>query len=376
MAADVDTGGAIVPIADGESVVWRERREVSILVSREEVTITYARYSGGERVAGPHVHREHTDAFYVLEGELAFAVGREAETVAVAAGGFVAAPPEVAPSFRTAGDRPARWLTIHAQDGGSGAFMRGVRDGIESEWDISPVPADGGLPASAAVVSPSVGDEPLGSGDGLGRLRCALPDLRVVEWNLRGPHADLPLHLLGHRVALLFVIEGELEATFGGMPQAIGPDTLVSVPRDERQTLQCHGRARVLSLHAGRAFAKAHGPSLPTSRETPMMRELLNPEGAIAIFQLEGGLMLTLYPRTELAKDARVPLEPPKPGEFSIGHLVASKDDVDALLAQAKAAGATLTDEAHERPWGIYSGYFRDLDGHLWEIIWNPRLQG
>jgi predicted lactoylglutathione lyase len=48
---------------------------------------------------------------------------------------------------------------------------------------------------------------------------------------------------------------------------------------------------------------------------------------------------------------------------------------VDALLAQAKAAGALVTDEAHERPWGIYSGYFRDLDGHLWEIIWNPRLQ-
>ena len=50
-----------------------------------------------------------------------------------------------------------------------------------------------------------------------------------------------------------------------------------------------------------------------------------------------------------------------------------SKQDVDALLTQAEAAGATLTGPAHDRPWGIYSGYFRDLDGHLWEIIWNPR---
>jgi uncharacterized protein len=49
---------------------------------------------------------------------------------------------------------------------------------------------------------------------------------------------------------------------------------------------------------------------------------------------------------------------------------------VDALLAKAKAAGATLTDEPHDRPWGIYSGFFRDLDGHLWEIIWNPRRAG
>jgi catechol 2,3-dioxygenase-like lactoylglutathione lyase family enzyme len=98
-----------------------------------------------------------------------------------------------------------------------------------------------------------------------------------------------------------------------------------------------------------------------------------NPAGAIAIFHLDGNLMLTLYPRTELAKDARVPFAPPKSGEFSIGHLVASKQDVDTLLAQAEAAGATLTGPPHARPWGIYSGYFRDPDGHLWEIIWNPR---
>jgi uncharacterized protein len=98
-----------------------------------------------------------------------------------------------------------------------------------------------------------------------------------------------------------------------------------------------------------------------------------NPSGIAAMFELEGGLMLALYPRSELAKDANVPFGPPKTGEFSIGQLVANKGDVDALLAKAEAAGATLTDEPHDRPWGIYSGYFRDLDGHLWEIIWNPR---
>jgi catechol 2,3-dioxygenase-like lactoylglutathione lyase family enzyme len=99
------------------------------------------------------------------------------------------------------------------------------------------------------------------------------------------------------------------------------------------------------------------------------------PAGAAAMFQLEGGLILALYPRTELAKDAGIPVGPPRAGEFSIGHLVGSRRDVDALLAQAEAAGATLTGEPHDRPWGIYSGYFRDLDGHLWEVIWNPQLQ-
>jgi uncharacterized protein len=98
-----------------------------------------------------------------------------------------------------------------------------------------------------------------------------------------------------------------------------------------------------------------------------------NAAGAVAMFHLRDGLILALYPRAELAKDARIPLGPPQSGEFSIGHIVASKAEVDALLASAEAAGATLTDPPHDRPWGIYSGYFRDLDGHLWEIIWNPQ---
>jgi catechol 2,3-dioxygenase-like lactoylglutathione lyase family enzyme len=101
----------------------------------------------------------------------------------------------------------------------------------------------------------------------------------------------------------------------------------------------------------------------------------VDPAGAVAMFELDGGLILALWPRTELAKDADIPFGPPKTGEFSIGHAVASKDDVDALLARAEAAGATLTGPPHDRPWGLYSGYFRDPDGHLWEILWNPRLE-
>jgi catechol 2,3-dioxygenase-like lactoylglutathione lyase family enzyme len=98
------------------------------------------------------------------------------------------------------------------------------------------------------------------------------------------------------------------------------------------------------------------------------------PAGATVVFELRGGLLLALYPRADLVKDANVGLAAPTPGEFSIGHLVATRADVDALLSRAQAAGATLTDQPHDRPWGIYSGYFRDPDGHLWEIIWNPHM--
>ena len=99
-----------------------------------------------------------------------------------------------------------------------------------------------------------------------------------------------------------------------------------------------------------------------------------NPAGAVAMFQLHTGLILALYPRTELAKDANIPFGPPKTGEFSIGHAVGSRADVDTLLAAAEESGATVTGRPHDRPWGIYSGYFRDPDGHLWEIMWDPRL--
>jgi uncharacterized protein len=95
--------------------------------------------------------------------------------------------------------------------------------------------------------------------------------------------------------------------------------------------------------------------------------------GAAAMFELEAGLILALYGRDDLAKDANVPPPTPQPGGFSIGHLVPTREDVDAVLAEAQAAGATLTEEPHERRWGIYSGYFRDPDGHLWEVIWNQR---
>ena len=98
------------------------------------------------------------------------------------------------------------------------------------------------------------------------------------------------------------------------------------------------------------------------------------PGGTAAMFELEGGLILALYGRDDLEADANATFDAPGRGEFSIGHLVASREEVDAVLVEAVAAGATLTEEPHDRPWGIYSGYFRDPDGHLWEVIWNPRF--
>jgi catechol 2,3-dioxygenase-like lactoylglutathione lyase family enzyme len=99
-----------------------------------------------------------------------------------------------------------------------------------------------------------------------------------------------------------------------------------------------------------------------------------NPAGATVVFELYGGLLLSLYPRADLAKDAKVSATSRTSGHFSLGHAVAGKEEVDSFLRAAVAAGASLTEKARDRPWGIYSGYFRDPDDHLWEVLWNPAL--
>lgn len=95
-------------------------------------------------------------------------------------------------------------------------------------------------------------------------------------------------------------------------------------------------------------------------------------DGAVVFFKMNTGLTLALYPREALAKDAGVPVIQPSPAELSLGHMVRDKEAVDEVMSQAHAAGAKITDPARNRFWGGYSGYFQDLDGHLWEIAWNP----
>ena len=140
------------PSASGEQIIHSPARQGNFVIAREDLTVTHARYAAGEQVAGRHVHHHHTDAFYILEGEVIFEIGPEAEAITVSAGGFVAAPPGLAHSFRVADNGPASWLTIHAPDGGFAAFMRGLRDDIQVEWDIGPVPANGGLLADQAII--------------------------------------------------------------------------------------------------------------------------------------------------------------------------------------------------------------------------------
>jgi uncharacterized protein len=98
--------------------------------------------------------------------------------------------------------------------------------------------------------------------------------------------------------------------------------------------------------------------------------------GAVAFFDLEGGLRLALWPRASIARDTGIPPGQPNATEFAIGHNVSSRREVDAVMAQATAAGAAIVKPAHDTFWGGYAGYFQDPDGHLWEVAWNPEWTG
>lgn len=96
--------------------------------------------------------------------------------------------------------------------------------------------------------------------------------------------------------------------------------------------------------------------------------------GAVAFFELQDGVRLAIWPRKSLAHDSGLSVSKPSPTEFSLGHNVSSKSEVDTILNQAERAGAVIVKPAQDTFWGGYAGYFQDPDQHLWEIVWNPQM--
>jgi uncharacterized protein len=97
--------------------------------------------------------------------------------------------------------------------------------------------------------------------------------------------------------------------------------------------------------------------------------------GAVVFFDLQFGLKLAIWPRSDIAHDANISKSPRSPTELTLGHNVNSKEEVDAVMKQAKRAGAKIIKAAQNTFWGGYAGYFQDPDDHLWEVVWNPQFE-
>ena len=243
---------AIAHIDGGERIADEPRRAVRVLAERAEVTITWSRYGAGERGPDLHVHREHTDAFYVLDGEVTFAVGPRAEKVRVGHGGFVAVPPGVVHCFANETDADACWLNLHAPDTGFAAYLRDLRDGRPIAFDSFDPPTDGGRPATEVVVSAPGEGERLVAGNRVVSLKAVLPELSVAEWTLDGPFDGPHANRHDGRVDAFYVLEGELELTVEDAVHAAGPGTLAAIPPGVRHTFAHRGSGltRVLDVHA------------------------------------------------------------------------------------------------------------------------------
>ena len=96
--------------------------------------------------------------------------------------------------------------------------------------------------------------------------------------------------------------------------------------------------------------------------------------GAVVFFELQHGVKLALWPRTSIAHDTHLPVHAPSATDLTLAHNVSSREEVDLVMQQAKAAGATILKAAQETFYGGYAGYFQDPDQHVWEIAWNPQL--
>jgi len=96
--------------------------------------------------------------------------------------------------------------------------------------------------------------------------------------------------------------------------------------------------------------------------------------GAVAFFELEGGLRLALWPRESLGHDSGLPRSPNSPTDFALAHNVTTRAEVDRVMEEARRAGAHIVKPAADTFYGGYAGYFQDPDGHLWEVAWNPAM--
>jgi hypothetical protein len=125
----------------------------------------------------------------------------------------------------------------------------------------------------------------------------------------------------------------------------------------------------VADLEASLAFYR-DGLGLPT--DGIVGREFEH--GAVAFFELAGGVRLALWAQDDIAHDTGLSKSSISPTAVTLGHNVASREEVDQVFEQARAAGAGIVKAPEDTFYGGYAAYFSDPDGHLWEVVWNPAL--
>ena len=216
------TEPVLIPAGGGEIVGDSADRRVEILSDREALAATWSRFAPGREGADLHVHRRHSDLFYVLEGELTLRLGPEDRAVPLPAATLARVPPGVVHGFRNGGDAEVRYLNFHAPGQRFADYLRALRQGRSFAYDQYPPPPDGGRSPADAVVgaAPLAADRP--------GLRVALladvQEIAIAEVRPEPGAASEQPYVERRHLESLYVLEGALTLTAGEreLPAAAG----------------------------------------------------------------------------------------------------------------------------------------------------------
>jgi quercetin dioxygenase-like cupin family protein len=230
---------------EGEAITDRPNRELRILCDHEWLTVTWTRHAAGQRGAEPHVHREHCDAFYVLQGQLTARLGPKRTPLNAPAGTLVVIPPGVVHGFDNDGPGEARFLNFHAPDGGFAHYLR-----TQELFDSFDPPADGGRPASDAIITPAGGGERFQREDRAITILAALPELSVFRLEVEPEWAGIGAHGHDDQVDAFFVLEGDTGFVRGGEVVRAGAGSFYAAkPGGRHGVVHEGGRIVLLNMH-------------------------------------------------------------------------------------------------------------------------------
>ena len=233
----------------GEIIGDSPERRVEILSDCDELHATWTRFGPRREGADLHVHREHTDLFYVLDGAIAVRLGLEDEIGRVPAGTLARVPPNVVHGFRNPDDADVRYLNLHAPGRQFADYLRAMRDGRPFAYDEHDPPTDGGRPVAEARIGDAelVADRP-----GLRvSLLADVEEVAIAEVLSDPGGPSPPPHVHRRHVESFYVLDGEMTFTAGERELRAGAGTWVQVPAGLPHTfaLTGEGPVRFLDVH-------------------------------------------------------------------------------------------------------------------------------
>src|SRR5919202_3126020 len=248
MRVQLDVQPVLLRPGEGETVTDRPERTLRILCDFPQIIVTWFRYEPGEEGPDPHVHRQHTDAFYVLEGDVDFGLGPEVTRVESGPGTLAAAPPNVVHTFKNSSDKTALFLNIHAPSMDFGNHIRGLPNSFE-QFDP---PADGGRPFEDAVLQPAGEGERVEHEATSHLIKAELDELSIFEMTFMPEFEGVDPHTHDDLVDAFLVLEGEADFVVGEDVRRAGPGFFLAAPPGARHGFSNPGPGplRVLNLHA------------------------------------------------------------------------------------------------------------------------------